>query len=154
MRFAMGTVYLMSEMFALPPPRRSLMTNFLQLVSSLREQMSATLSRSDALKPLAWLIGILATSTVLMLYVKAPEWMLAIMAFLLVASIFLYGFAYTFCLFKDRDALRSERYSLHKMAIEHGLLGDSSTGLFDPTTESQEPRLTPAAATKQIEKKR
>jgi hypothetical protein len=40
-----------------------------------------------------------------------------------------------FCLLKDPDALRSERYVLHKMAIEHGIYGDSRIGLIEPSAE-------------------
>jgi hypothetical protein len=39
-----------------------------------------------------------------------------------------------YCLINDRDALRSEKYSLNKMAVEHGLLGDSTAGVFDAKT--------------------
>lgn len=115
------------------------MANFMQLVSMLREQMNATLSRSDVLKPLAWLIGILATATVMALAASAPEWMLVILIWSLVGSIGLYAFSYIFCLFMDRDALRSEKYSLHKLAIEHGLLGDSTTGILDPESGRPSP---------------
>jgi hypothetical protein len=126
------------------------MANFSQLISSLREQMNATLSRSDVLKPLAWLIGTLTITTVLMVYVQSPNWLLVVMAMLLVAIIILYGWAYGFCLLKDRDALRSEKYSLHKMAIEHRLIGDNSTGLFEPDETNQAP-MGRVGATKQIE---
>jgi hypothetical protein len=81
---------------------------------------------------LAWLVGILATATVALPLAKAPEWLLALLAIFLTISIGLYLFAYLYCLFRDRDALRSERYSLHKMAIEHGIYGDSTSGIIDP----------------------
>src|SRR5262245_53280420 len=42
----------------------SMTPDLLRLVSVLREQMHATLSRSDALKPLAWLIVIIMTTAV------------------------------------------------------------------------------------------
>jgi hypothetical protein len=43
------------------------------------------------------------------------------------------------CFFVDRDALRSEGYTLNKMAIEHKLLGDSSAGMFDPKDVTNAP---------------
>jgi hypothetical protein len=125
------------------------MTEFLKVISLLREQMHATLSRSDILRPLAWLIGMLLTATVGMAAGRAPNWLLVLMSIVLVAVIALYGTAYVFCLLKDRDALRSESYSLHKLAIEQGLLGDSTTGMFAPEAESSQ-----RGITKQIEKKR
>ncbi len=118
------------------------MADFLQLVSMLREHMNATLSRSDVLKPLAWLVSILALAVVLLLFAKAPDWILAPISYGLVGSIVLYAAAYIYCLIMDRDALRSEKYSLHKMAIEHGFLGDSTAGMFDPTTIAGEPQTT------------
>jgi hypothetical protein len=108
------------------------MADFLRLISTLREQMNATLSRSDILRPLAGLIGILMTAIILMIVAKGPEWLLILMSVVLIFSIVLYFFTYIFCLFRDRDALRSEKYSLQKMAIEHGLLGDSTSGTFEP----------------------
>ena len=45
-------------------------------------------------------------------------------------TLLLFGFGYVFFMFKDSDALRSERYSLSKMAIEKGLIGDDIKGLL------------------------
>jgi len=115
----------------------SMMPELFRLVSVLREQMNATLSRSDALKPLAWLIVILTTTPVMLAYVTAPEWLLIVAACLLSTAITLYFVAFGYCLVKDRDALRSETYSLHKIAIEHGLIGDSITGVIAPETGDQ-----------------
>jgi hypothetical protein len=125
-------------------------TDFLQLVSTLREQMNATLSRSDVLKPLAWLVGILATMTVLALFAKAPTWILMFFVLFLGLSILLYGIAYIVCLLYDRDALRSEKYSLHKLAIEHGFFGDNVSGTFEDAPGATA-RLEPSTSTKQIE---
>jgi hypothetical protein len=127
--------------------------DFLQLVSMLREQMNATLSRSDVLKPLAWLVGILATATCVALFAKPSDWVLVAFITALIASIILYGVSYFYCLLKDRDALRSEKYSLHKMAIEHGLIGDSGTGLFEVEDISQ-PSALPPDSTKKLEHKK
>ena len=130
------------------------MADFLQLVSMLREQMNATLSRSDVLKPLAWLVGILATATIAALFSRPPDWVLVALVVALLGSTILYGMAYVFCLFADRDALRSEKYSLHKMAIEHGLIGDSSSGIFETgETVQMGSRLRGNQAVKQIEQK-
>jgi membrane protein YdbS with pleckstrin-like domain len=124
------------------------MADFLRLISTLKQQMSATLSRSDILRPLAGLIGILITAIILIIVAKGPEWLLILMSVVWVFSIVLYFFTYVFCLFRDRDALRSEKYSLQKMAIEHGLFGDSTSGTFEPEeTNAHEIE----SSTKQIE---
>jgi len=101
------------------------------------------LSRSDVLKPLAWLIGIITTTIVLMIFAKGPQWILILMSVLLVLSIVLYFFVYVFCLFRDRDALRSEKYSLQKMALEHGIFGDNVSGIVE-----QDPQLALTSAQK------
>jgi hypothetical protein len=109
------------------------MPDFLQMVSTLREQMNATLSRSDVLKPLAWLVGLLVAAAGLLVFSgKAPDWLLVTIGVSLAASVAIYVASYLYCLFKNPDALRSEKYSLHKMAIEHGIYGDSNAGVLPP----------------------
>jgi hypothetical protein len=107
------------------------MADFLQLVSLLREQMHASLSRTDVLRALIWPIAILLIAILGLAYEKAPDWLIVILTIMFILSLLLYGASYVFCLLNDRDALRSEKYSLHKIALEHGLVGDSSTGLMD-----------------------
>lgn len=126
------------------------MTNFMSLASLLREQMQSTLSRSDILKPFAWLIAIIAGTISLAFFSKPSEWVLVALVVCLVGAMLLYGFAAIYCLFRDRDALRSERYSLQKFALEHKLLGDSNSGLFD-AEEVVPGKIADQAANKQIE---
>jgi hypothetical protein len=133
--------------------KKSEVANFLQLLSALREQMNATLWRSDVLKPLAWLIGVLMLAMVILALGQAPNWLLILMAVLLLAIVALYGGAYVFCLLNDRDALRSEKYSLHKMAIEHRLIGDNSSGLFEAEEVSSQVHEGGTGATKRIEQR-
>ncbi len=40
----------------------------------------------------------------------------------------MYMLSYLYFMFKDPDALRSENYSLEKLAIQRGLAGDSTSG--------------------------
>ena len=42
-----------------------------------------------------------------------------------------YVFSYVYLLFNDRDALRSERFTLSKMAIERSITGDSLRGFVE-----------------------
>lgn len=51
-------------------------------------------------------------------------------AVILVVAILIFFFAYIYCLFTDKDAIRSEKYSIQKMAIEKGIFGDSNSGVF------------------------
>jgi len=91
--------------------------------------MSAELTRSDVLRPLIWpnagLLLLLATA----FSSGAPEWMVRTIFGMLIVFMALYAVSYCFFALTDADALRSEKYKLQKMAIEHGLLGDSITGL-------------------------
>ena len=86
-------------------------------------------SRSSILKPLQWLIGILGSTTLGAAYVQAPIaliWTLGISTIAVAA--FMVG-AFIWFGVKNPDALRSETYSLSKMAIERGYTGDSTVGL-------------------------
>ena len=51
--------------------------------------------------------------------------MLAVLA--AIAILFYLG-AYVYFASRDPDALRSERYSIQKLAIERGFIGDSTAG--------------------------
>ena len=127
------------------------MTDFLQLVSVLKEQMNAALSRSDILRPLTWLVGLFLFATVSLVATEAPQWMLIGAGLLLGLTVFLYLGAYVYCLIYNPDALRSERYSIQKMAIEHGLVGDSAAGTFTREEEANVNNKSIESTTKQIE---
>jgi hypothetical protein len=88
-------------------------------------------SRSTVLRPLAWLFAICAAAIVAAVEVKAPQWVVVVFVIALALTVILYLSAYVYCLFNDRDALRSETYSIHKLAIEKGYMGDSLTGILE-----------------------
>ena len=99
-------------------------------------------SRSTILKPLMWLLGILLATLLAAFRFGAPAWFCYLLAGVILLAVLLFFFAYAFCLFKDRDALRSERFSLRKMEIEKGLYGDSDLGLIRRSNrETEEERL-------------
>jgi len=60
----------------------------------------------------------------------APYWIELPFLIVTLVVVIVYIGAYVFCLFKDREALRSETYSIQKLAIEKGYVGDSTAGLF------------------------
>src|SRR3712207_6601405 len=123
----------------------SRMPDFLRLVATLREQMQAVVSRSDVLWVLLWPPAILALFFVNALWSDADDWVPVLLAALFVLSLLLYGGAFIYLLSRDRDALRSEKYSLQKLAIEHGMYGDSEIGLNSPQKTLPAPD-TPTAA--------
>lgn len=111
------------------------MTEFFKIFASLSQQMTATLSRSDVLRALVWPMGILMAATLGLVVGHAPTWMLILFSTMTALAFILYGASFVFCLIKDRDALRSETYSIKKMAIAQGVYGDNKMGLIDvPTT--------------------
>lgn len=63
--------------------------------------------------------------------VKAPQWVIMTFMIMCCVVVALYLAAYIYCLFTDRDALRSETYSIQKLAIEKGYIGDSVTGILE-----------------------
>ena len=76
------------------------MPEFLQIISALREQMNATLSRSDVLKPLAWLLSIIAITMVAVgIYVQHLAWLIVAVAVLFLGTSVIYLFSYLYCLF-------------------------------------------------------
>lgn len=102
------------------------------LLSEFWQSAVADRSRSTALKPLGWLGTLLAFSLLAAIRIGAPTWVLWVCGGGLALTVLLYIAAFIYLLFKDRDALRSEKYSIQKLAIEKGLVGDSTRGLLDP----------------------
>jgi len=94
-------------------------------------QAAARGTRSSALRPIDWLLLLQLGSLLGSLYLDAANWIVIFFVFSSALSFSLYLFTYVYLLFKDRDALRSETYSLHKLAIEKGLIGDSISGLIE-----------------------
>jgi len=101
-----------------------------RLIAAFLEQATAQGSRSTVLRPLGWFLSIFAAATLSALWLKAPVWLLVFFTSTMGigALIYLAGFAY--CLVHDREALRSETYSIQKLAIEKGFVGDTLTGVF------------------------
>lgn len=103
----------------------------------LFERSDSSGSRSTILKPLTWFLSILIGGLILLIRLKAPNWILVLFAIILCLVISIFFFAYVYCLFKDRDALRSEKYSIQKMAIEKGIVGDNIVGVINGVKTQQ-----------------
>jgi hypothetical protein len=95
----------------------------------LLTQASARGSRSTALHPLGWALGIILAALPACLWAHAPDWLLIGLGVSAALMVILYAGAYIYLLISDRDALRSERFTLSKLAIEKGLVGDNISGL-------------------------
>lgn len=92
--------------------------------------------RSTALTTVSPLLAVVFVGGTLFIRYAAsgPLWLTVIftVAICLVILVFLSAFVY--CLLKEPDLLRSERYGLEKMAIERGVLGDDIQGRIEDTS--------------------
>ncbi len=104
----------------------------LHLLRAFLSQANSYGSRSTALGTIQWLMAILLGGLIALFSAKAATWSVGLVGAMLALAFVLYLYAYLFFMFKDPDALRSERYSLRRMEIEKGLIGDNVSGLLDP----------------------
>lgn len=99
-----------------------------RILSVLTGQASQVGEKSNVVSVLIALIGVLFVVVIFLVVYKAPSWVIAsVLIAALVLCLFFVG-AYTYCLIRDPDLLRSERMVLEKMAIERKFVGDSSSG--------------------------
>lgn len=108
---------------------------FLRVVAALQQQMNATFWRSDALRPLHIMLGSLILLVLGLAYAGVPAPIMYGACVLVGLAALTELSAFVYCLLKDPDLLRSERYRLQKMALEAHLLGDETSGLFEVTAE-------------------
>jgi hypothetical protein len=101
-----------------------------KLVKTLFQQAMTQVSRSTVLSPLGWALLISGGGLPLSFSVNAPKWASVLFGIAFGLAFLLYLMSYSFCLAKDRDALRSEIFSIKKMAIEKGFVGIACLGFF------------------------
>lgn len=111
------------------------MTDFVKILSTLREQMSAELSRSDVLRALIYPFMITGLIFCFCIYEKYSGVIVALSFIILLIILITYVYSYIYCIINDRDALRSEKYSINKLAIAHGVYGDSGKGIISSNGE-------------------
>jgi hypothetical protein len=97
--------------------------------------------RSSALQPLNVVLVTLGLASLGTIWLKGPNWLSIAFASGAGIIVALYCFGFLYLLFKDRDALRSEKFVLSKMAIRKGLVGDSVSGLINSDDAPQLPAL-------------
>lgn len=102
-----------------------------ETIRAIISQASASGSRSTALQPLGWLSGILTSGLILAASFGAPVWVLVSFAVMLCSTVGIYLSGYVYYAIKNPDALRSEKFTLSKMAIEKNLIGDNEAGLME-----------------------
>jgi hypothetical protein len=83
--------------------------------------------------------------------VHAQHWVQAFFAVMAGVTFITFIGAYVYFAAKNPDALRSEGFTIQKLAIEHRLVGDKGAGVFP---DDEEPSISlPADQSKQIEHK-
>lgn len=111
------------------------------LIHPLLQQVTEKGSRSTVLKPLVWVIAILVSASISSFSFKAPLWLGIMFSFFCGLAMLLYLCSYLYLMVTDKDALRSETYSIQKLAIERGLRGDDLHGVITLDTEQDVQRL-------------
>ena len=110
----------------------------------LMQHASSEGSRSTALKPLGWLIGMLLASMVAAGRLADSLAIVVVLCVFCGMTLAVYLGAYIYLVKVDRDALRSERYSLQKLAIEKGSFGDSVVGIVEALNTDGDKNALPA----------
>ena len=106
------------------------------MISPFFREATAGGAKSTALKPLGWLVALVLPASIGSYHYGAAGWLSTMLGIGAGVSIVSYLLAYFYLLFNDRDAVRSERYSLRKMEIEKGIYGDNVTGIVDEIDDS------------------
>jgi hypothetical protein len=94
-------------------------------------------ARSTVMTPLGWLIALLLSGLAIALHLGAAEWVVRWIMMMVVGSVFVYVAGYIYFGFTNSDALRSEKFSLSKMALERSAKGDDVFGLVDAATAAE-----------------
>jgi hypothetical protein len=102
-------------------------------------------SRSTVLHSLHWLFAIVLAALMTALRLNGPWQLLLMLSICAGAAFVLDCFAFVYFMFVNPDALRTERFTLEKMRLEKGLMGDTLSGLrelkagevVDGVTQSQ-----------------
>jgi hypothetical protein len=100
------------------------------IIRELLHKSDASGSRSTILKPLTWFISVVIGGIILLIKINSPQWLVIMFSIIMGLSIVIFFFTYVYCLFTDKDAIRSEKYSIQKLAIEKGIYGDSTSGII------------------------
>ena len=85
--------------------------------------------RSTVLQPIQWVIAIVAAPLAPTIAAGSSNWVSAILLAFLAGILGFFGYAYHHFMKNDPDSLRSEPFTITKMAIEKGIMGDNLIGI-------------------------
>jgi hypothetical protein len=107
-----------------------------KVIAEFFEQAGMEGPRSTVLQPLRTYLGICTAGLLAAIYLRTT-WAAIVFAWALVLGVVFYLGTYTYCLLKDRDALRSEKYSIQKLELGRGFICDSLPGSFKAKDEKR-----------------
>jgi hypothetical protein len=108
------------------------------LVTAFWEKADGQGYRSTVLRPLGWLLALCAAAAISSASVpSSPGWLTILFGVGTGFSVAIYLGAYVYCLIRNPEYLRTEKYSIQKLAIEKGFRGDSSMGVITVEGVSQ-----------------
>lgn len=102
-------------------------------ITGIRELLSrsdASGSKSTILKPLTWFLALIIGGILSLLKFDSPVWLTIMLATIFCLGVAVFFFVYIYCLINDRDSLRSEKFTIQKLAIEKGIMGDDVIGII------------------------
>ena len=102
-----------------------------EFFSAILNQVNSIGSRSTVLKELKWIITIFLSAIYFLVDIKASDIMLYIIGVMLFFTFLTFLYTHLICLKKNPELLRSESYSLNKLKIEKGYIGDNLHGLSE-----------------------
>lgn len=99
-------------------------------LSQILQQAMERNTKSTVLRALGWLVGILSAATIFASRYGLDKWLVVMFAVLDGITVLFYIAFFAYFAFKEPDMLRSEKFTIEKLAIQHGLIGDNLSGLF------------------------
>jgi hypothetical protein len=109
-----------------------------QVIGRLADSVTSG-SRSTALKSVLALDALLLAATLgsCSRWFPGPGWLTAVLAAMFAVSFAVTLWSYGYFMLRDPDALRSETFTLRKLEIEKGLIGDNLQGPRRVTVEAR-----------------
>jgi hypothetical protein len=98
---------------------------------AILQQAATRSSRSTILTSLGWAMAILGSIWLGSIWVHASLFERLPIELLLIADVVAYLLAYKYFAVRNPDFLRSEKFTIQKMAIERNLVGDTLAGVIE-----------------------
>ena len=107
----------------------------IELIRSFLQQATLQGSKSTVLSPLGWALATVIGGLIGVQWAKAPLWISGLLGAGVALLLLAYVVAYFIFVFRSPESLRSERYSLSKLAIEKSVKGDNLAGFAEMPEE-------------------